>query len=119
VVFLFSRSRAIGARLRRGSGRTPSSRESRVSPTAPHSVVFRFPMSSPADSDADVQVVTRAEFELQVQAGENERTHLSAEVADLQTSLEAKLATVLTTLQQVQQAHLGGAHGGTQVAGHA
>ncbi|CAN0416877.1 unnamed protein product, partial [Pylaiella littoralis] len=28
VVFLFSRSRAIGARLRRGSGRTPSSRES-------------------------------------------------------------------------------------------
>ncbi|CAM9639386.1 unnamed protein product, partial [Pylaiella littoralis] len=82
-------------------------------------VAFRFPMSSPADSDADVQVVTRAEFELQVQAGENERTHLSAEVADLQTSLEAKLATVLTTLQQVQQAHLGGAHGGTQVAGHA
>ncbi|CAN0390450.1 unnamed protein product, partial [Pylaiella littoralis] len=48
----------------------PDTIQPRVSPTAPHSVVFRFPMSSPADSDADVQVVTRAEFELQVQAGE-------------------------------------------------
>ncbi|CAM9262350.1 unnamed protein product, partial [Pylaiella littoralis] len=97
----------------------PDTIQPRVSPTAPHSVVLRFSMSSPAGSDADVQGVTRAEFELQVQAGENERSHLSAEVADLQNSLEAKLATVLTTLQQVQQMRQGGAHGGTQVAGHA
>ncbi|CAM9398538.1 unnamed protein product, partial [Pylaiella littoralis] len=75
-----------------------------------------FPMSSQADSDADVQLVARAEFEVQVQASENERTHILAEVADLRDAIEAKLTKVLTALQQVQQ---GGANGGPQVAGSA